>query len=287
MTGKSAERRRIGAPLASLSLAAALLAGVVRASAQNVGPPASSHQPASVAASTGATKLSDDAIFLAPLPPLPPGSPAPSHDSRDLAGVYYSAAGTSSVPDGPGSASAGRNGPHYTAQAKRYLKYASEMEAKGTPLGGLKAICRPYVGIRGSYIPGMIVQSPDEIVIVGEQGRNIWQIHMNRKHPRNLRPSYFGDSVGHWEGDTLVVDIIGFNGKEALISKRQHVVARIRKLDDGNKLIMNFTISDPVNYTKPYEMRAQLAWRPDYDIYEDQCEEDPQSARRGLYVGSR
>jgi hypothetical protein len=235
-------------------------------------------------AAPGATKLSENAIFLAPLPPLPPGSALPSRDPRDLTGIYYSAAGTSAVPDGPGAASAGTHGPSYTAEAKRYLQYANDMEAKGTPLGGLKATCRPYVGIRGSYIPGMIVQSPDEIVIVGEQGRNVWQIHMSRNHPKQVHPSYLGDSVGHWVGNTLVVDIIGFNGEEALISKQQHVVVHIQKLDNGNKLEMQFTITDPVNYTEPYEMTGELAWRPDYDVYEDQCEEDPESARQGLYV---
>jgi hypothetical protein len=235
-------------------------------------------------AAPGATKLRDDAVFLAPLPPLPPGLPRPSQDPRDLSGVYYSAAGTSAVPDGPGAASAGHHGPSYTAAAKRYLQFANDMEAKGTPLGGLKAICRPYVGIRGSYIPGMIVQSPDELVILGEQGRNVWQIHMNRSHARTMQPSYLGDSVGHWEGNTLVVDIIGFNGREALISTQQHVVVRIQKLDDGNKLAMQFTIVDPVNYTEPYVVTGDLAWRPDYDVYEDQCEEDPESARQGLYI---
>lgn len=270
-------------PRARLSLVVALLA-TAAVSAHIVRASAADDKPASTAAPAGATKLSEDAIFLAPLPPLPPGSPSPSRDPRDLTGVYYSAAGTSAVPDGPGAASGGGHGPSYTAQAKRHLQYSNEMEAKGTPLGGLKATCRPYVGIRGSYIPGMIVQSPDEIVIVGEQGRNVWQIYLNRDHPKQLQPSYLGDSVGRWEGDTLVVDIIGFNGKEALISKQQHVVARIRKLDDGNKLEMKFTITDPVNYTQPYQITSELAWRPDYDVYEDQCEEDPESARQGLHV---
>lgn len=280
MTLKPLDIHLYVAPYTRVSLAVALLA-TTAISAQNVRAAAADDKPAAPA---GATKLSEDAIFLAPLPPLPPGLPSPSRDPRDLAGVYYSAAGTSAVPDGPGAAAAGRHGPSYTAQAKRFLQYSSEMEAKGTPLGGLKATCRPYVGIRGSYIPGMIVQSPDEIVIVGEQGRNVWQIHMNRDHPKQLQPSYLGDSVGRWEGDTLVVDIVGFNGKEALISKQQHVVARIRKLDGGNKLEMKFTITDPVNYTEPYETTNELAWRPDYDIYEDQCEEDPDSARRGLHI---
>lgn len=264
-------------------LAVALLA-TAAVSAQNVGTVVSDDKPASTAAPTGATKLSEDAVFLKPLPPLPPGSPSPSRDPRDLTGVYHSTAGTSAIPDGPGAASAGQHGPSYTAQAKRHLQYSNDMEAKGTPLGGLKATCRPYVGIRGSYIPGMIVQSPDEIVIVGEQGRNVWQIHMNRNHPKQLQPSYLGDSVGRWEGDTLVVDIVGFNGKEALISKQQHVVVRIRKRDHGNTLEMKFTITDPVNYTEPYEIATELAWRPDYDVYEDQCEEDPDSARQGLHV---
>jgi hypothetical protein len=152
------------------------------------------------------------------------------------------------------------------------------------PNARLLAICRPYVGVRGTYIPGMIAQSSDEIVIIGELGRAIWQIHLNRDHPKQLQPSYMGDSVGRWEGDTLVVDTIGFNGKEALISTQQHVVTRIRKLDGGKQLELKYTITDPVNYLKPHEITTLLAWRPDYNVLEDQCEESLEIARHGSHV---
>jgi hypothetical protein len=221
-----------------------------------------------------------DALFFTPLPPLPAGSRSPSPDPHDLAGIYYSAVGNTALPNGPGSAAGGAP-PPYTSNAARYVQHAAEMEAKGEPLAGLEGLCRPTVEVRGSYIPGMIVQSPDEIVIVGELGRKVWQIHLNRDHPKLLTPTYLGDSVGHWEGDTLVVDTMGYNGKDALISTQQHAVTRIRKIDHGWKLEMKFKIADPLIYTDAVAMTSVLDWRPDYSILEDQCEENPQGAIEG------
>jgi len=227
--------------------------------------------------------LKPDAKFLHPLPPLPPGSAPPMSDRRDLSGVWYDANGNLDVPDGPGAAKAKGDGPAYTASALAYRKRFAEMEAKGTPLGGPDALCRPTVGARGTYIPGMIVQSRDEVLIIGEARRTAWHIHLNRDHPKTVTPSFWGDSVGHWEGNTLVVDTIGFNGREPMISSKQHVVTRMRKIDRGARLEMRFLIADPVNYQRPFERVALLAWRPDYAILEDQCEENPEGAREGLY----
>jgi len=227
--------------------------------------------------------LKPDAKFLHPLPPLPPGSAAPVSDPRDFGGVWYNVNGNLDVPDGPGAAAASGGGPAYTASALAYRKHAAEMEAKGTPLGGPEALCRPSVGARGTYIPAMIVQSPDEVLIIGEARRTAWHIHLNRDHPKIVTPSLWGDSVGRWEGDTLVVDTIGFNGKEPMISREQHLVTRMRKTDDGARLEMKFLITDPVNYQTPLERTAVLAWRPDYEVLEDQCEENPEGAREGLY----
>jgi len=101
-----------------------------------------------------------------------------------------------------------------------------------------------------------IVQTPKEVVLflVGRT-RHIW---LNVPHSRNPKPSWYGESVGHYEGDTLVVDTIGFNDKTFVDSYRTphtdklHVVERFRLIDGGNTLEVAFTVDDPGAFYKPW-----------------------------------
>jgi len=86
------------------------------------------------------------------------------------------------------------------------------------------------------------------------------QIFLNEhEHPKDLDPTWYGHSIGKWEGDELVVDTIGFNGKTWLdlaghpTSDQLHVIERYSRPDFGHlKLVI--TIEDPVMYTKPWEV---------------------------------
>ena len=101
-----------------------------------------------------------------------------------------------------------------------------------------------------------IIQTPKEVVLflVGRQ-RHIW---LNVPHSRNPKPSWYGESVGHYEGNTLVVDTIGFNDKTFVDSYRTphtdklHVVERFRLIDGGNTLEVAFTVDDPGAFYKPW-----------------------------------
>jgi hypothetical protein len=109
---------------------------------------------------------------------------------------------------------------------------------------------------------------------------------MNQKHPDHITPSYDGHAVGHWEGDTLVVDTVGFNDKTWLDRAgsphglRMHVIERIRKLDGGATLEDQMTIEDPDFYTQPFTEHLIYKWRPDWRMPERNCEE----AMRGVIV---
>ena len=89
-------------------------------------------------------------------------------------------------------------------------------------------------------------------------------------------PGYMGDSVGHWEGDTLVVDTIGFNDKTTLDmggmphSDAMHVIERIRRIDD-NTLEDLITVDDPKTFTKPWTQRMRYKTSNDV-IQEDFCD---------------
>ena len=89
-------------------------------------------------------------------------------------------------------------------------------------------------------------------------------IHLDMdEHPENITPSRAGHSIGKWEGNTLVVDTIGFEegwlqarGEGIMHSDQMHTVERFNLSDDGEWLVMTYTINDPVNLQKPYT--AQL-----------------------------
>ncbi len=102
-----------------------------------------------------------------------------------------------------------------------------------------------------------------------------------RDHPKNLEPTWMGNSVGHWEGDTLVVDTIGFNGRtwldtepERLTSDQLHVIERIDR-PDFQHLKYEITIDDPKMYTKPWKnTRTFVLMKPGEEILEYSCEEN-------------
>jgi hypothetical protein len=126
--------------------------------------------------------------------------------------------------------------------------------------------------------PYQILQPPGYIVMLFE--RMSWrQIPLDgRNHiPDDIR-LWQGDSVGHWEGDTLVIDSTNFNGKAWLnevgeiVSHAEHVVERITPIDADN-MTYRATITDPVVYTRPWTIEIGLR-RQDDEILEIACHED-------------
>lgn len=134
----------------------------------------------------------------------------------------------------------------------------------------------------------LVMESPEEITILYEMPRMVRRIRMNAEHPQNLEPSYVGDSVGRWEGDTLVVDTIGFNGYGELgahgqpTSPQLHTVERFTRAADGT-LDIEVIITDPEYYSEP--VRIKRGWKPsesrlpqEYDCMENPREEDFENA---------
>jgi hypothetical protein len=117
-----------------------------------------------------------------------------------------------------------------------------------------------------------IIQTPKEVVLflVGRV-RHIW---LNVPHSANPKPSWYGESVGHYEGDTLIVDTIGFNDRTFVDSYRTphtdklHVVERFRLIDGGNTLEVAFTVEDPGAFYQPWSgtRNRHRAVRPDFFV---------------------
>jgi hypothetical protein len=104
--------------------------------------------------------------------------------------------------------------------------------------------------------------------MINQEGLDGRRIYLNVPHSANVKPSWTGESVGHYEGDTLVVDTIGINDKT-------YIDKRFRMIDDGNMLEANIRIEDPGAFTMPWN--AVQRWRrvQQGPMYERACVENP------------
>jgi len=125
-----------------------------------------------------------------------------------------------------------------------------------------------------------LVQSRDLLVILIEGSPpGFRQIFLDgRAHPADVQPSWMGHSVGTWDGDTLVVDTVGFNDRGwidgvAPQTEQLHVVERFRRTDAGH-IALEITIDDPGAYERPWAIRRSLALAQGYEIQEYVCNEN-------------
>jgi hypothetical protein len=155
-----------------------------------------------------------------------------------------------------------------------YLAKVKEIAA--TAYGGTTALdpqmdCKPMGIPRGGIGTMQIVQTPELITILYEKnpGYNHRIIYMNGKHPEDLETSHMGHSVGHWEGDTLVVDVAGLNDDtwlgggqgtanlSTIHSDQLHVIERWTR--NGDVITYNATVEDPVMFTRPWVIEPRTA----------------------------
>lgn len=127
--------------------------------------------------------------------------------------------------------------------------------------------------------PIKIVQVPDEVIMLFEYDHFFRQIFLNRDHhPKSLKPTYMGDSIGHWENGTLVVDTVGLTRKSWLDqvghphSDDLRVTERIRRVNHMT-LVDDLTIQDPRDYTKPWTGQLEYKLRPGWQLSEYVCED--------------
>jgi hypothetical protein len=125
-----------------------------------------------------------------------------------------------------------------------------------------------------------IIQTPQEIVILTETADPPRQIHMDgRPLPKSPDPTWMGYSVGHWGGDTLVVDTIGLNDRAWLDgaghprSESMHITERYHRRDFGH-MDLEITFDDPKYYTRPFTLKTGLELIPDSDLLEYVCAEN-------------
>ena len=151
------------------------------------------------------------------------------------------------------------------------------------PPGGPRLMATPY--------PMEIIQLPEQkrILMIFEGATHIWrEIYLDgRPHPQGdeLNPTYLGHSVGHWDGDSLVVDVVGFNEQTWLDyyghphTDQLHVVERFSR---PNKRTLHYeaVVDDPGAYTKPFTIRWDIPWNATGELIEYICQENNRYLQR-------
>jgi hypothetical protein len=107
--------------------------------------------------------------------------------------------------------------------------------------------------------PYFFIQAPDRVVLVNEGDNDVRHIYLTEKHSVDLKPSWFGESIGRYEGDELVVDTVGITTKTFVDNfytphtEQLHVVERFRLRDAGDRLEARVHVEDPGAFTMPWD----------------------------------
>jgi hypothetical protein len=204
--------------------------------------------------------------------PAQPAGPAPrlANGVPDLSGVWMGGGGVSERDLKPGDAIV------LLADAK---KLVDTRLLKDDP----EAHCLPTGVPRMNPYPWRMVQSIDQkyIFILFEGNIHTYrQIYLDgRKHPDDPDPTWYGHSTGKWEGDTLVVDTVGYNDKfwfganKLPHTTKLHTIERYTRTD-ANTLQWDITIDDPGSYAKPFTVRTKARLEPTWELMEYICQEN-------------
>jgi hypothetical protein len=189
--------------------------------------------------------------------------------------------------------------------AREVLRKRNELVLAGKPANPPQASCWPK-GVTPFLLspmtqPMYFVQGQREVVLILASFNDVRHIHLMDKHSDNLKPSWYGESVGRYEGDALVVDTIGIDDRTLVDgfgtphTKLLHVIERFHLIEDGNVLEVNVHVEDPGTFTMswdgiqrfrqyeaavrkvPIERLAQLASVPEGPLPEMICAENPNS----------
>jgi len=151
--------------------------------------------------------------------------------------------------------------------------------------------CLPFGIMRSMNVGGypiQIMQNSKYLAFLFEQSTWFHVVYMDgRGHPAEVEPTWFGHSIGRYDGDTLVVDTVGFNGKTRLDtighphSDKMHVIQTF-KYTDPDHLAYEVTVDDPVYYTKAWKnQRVFTRMPPGQELIEYSCEENNRDFTQG------
>jgi hypothetical protein len=140
--------------------------------------------------------------------------------------------------------------------------------------------CTPS-GVPGYMLtagPYYFIQTPKMVLILEPDEGQARRIYLNVPHAKDAKPSWYGDSVGHYEDDTLVVDTIGLNGRTFVDlyrtphSEKLHVIERFKLIDGGKTMEILTTVEDPDAFVAPWQAMLRFE-RVDEERNEEICRE--------------
>ena len=211
-----------------------------------------------------------------------------TYDAHDLVGIWNMSfpPGATQVELETYVSQFGKDEPPMTAWAKeRFDKTKPAFGKRGVLVAQTNDPafqCYPP-GVPRIYLhpfPMQIVQTPKELIMLFEYDHIVRHIYTDgRQHPADASPTYMGDSIGHWDGDTFVIDSVGFNDKTWLDraghphSDKLHVTERLHRIA-ADRLQIDFTIEDPVAYAKPFTSSMFFRGHTDWSLMEQVCEDN-------------
>jgi hypothetical protein len=149
-----------------------------------------------------------------------------------------------------------------------------------------RSSCRPsgvpgFMAYGGGAFATYFLQTPREVWIIFSGEQEVRRVYLDVAHTANPKPSWYGESVGHYEGDTLVVDTIGQDTRTLVDpfrtphTEKLHVVERWRMVDAGQAMEVTVTVDDPDTYYEPWSGVRRYR-RVHQDYVERSCAENPQ-----------
>ena len=219
-------------------------------------------------------------------------NPAPE-DPRDFSGVWWTRGYDRTfrpITDPPLPPAESAKLLPLTANEAASRRHHLNMEKAGTPIADAPTQCFPHGVPRliASPYPIQFVYSPGLITMLHEVAHNVRFIHVDGKSaPADTPRSFLGYSVGHWEGNTLVVFTDHFNDRTQVDEEslshglKLTVTERITRFTNrygGVELRDLITIADPDHYTRPWTAERLFPWRGDIRISEYSCEENNRNA---------
>ena len=164
------------------------------------------------------------------------------------------------------------------------LKKANDETLAGRVPFSPRETCR-FAGVPGIDVfsrlrPVYFLQTAREVTIINEGDQQVRHVFMNVAHSRQVKPSWYGESIGHYEGDELVVDTIGLNDKTYVDNyltphtTQLHVVERFKLAEGGKTLQLSIMVEDPGAFNMAWSARQTYSRRPQAKMEEAVCAEN-------------
>jgi hypothetical protein len=212
-----------------------------------------------------------------------PGEPSPTRN--DPAHHYVNNNEFRATGAQPTYRIADLSNPNIKPWAKEIMKRENDKALSGGMPYSARASCMPS-GVPAFMLaavePIHFMQTPKQVTMIFSGDAQVRRVYLDVPHSANPKSSWYGESVGHYEGDTLVVDTIGLNNRTFIDnyrtphSEKLHVVERFKLVDGGKTLQVTFRVEDPDTFYQPWSAIANLR-RLKMPMHEEACAENNQN----------